>query len=79
MVRIIKASQREGEKGTFVTFELLGQIELVQSQSTGRFYATARRASMSTTFDLEVAKGSVGTELPGTIERVKCEPYWNTI
>lgn len=79
MVKVIAAHLRESEKGEFVTLELLGNIELVQSQSTGRFYATARRCSISTTFDLETAKGFVGQLLSGSIGRVQCEPYAYTV
>jgi hypothetical protein len=75
MVKVIAAHLRESEKGKFVTLDLLGQIEMVQSQNTGRFYATARRCSIGTTFDLETAKGFIGQLLPGSIGRVPCEPY----
>ena len=79
MVRVTNAVLRDGEKGKFVILELLGPVELVQSQSTGRFYATARRASMSCTFDLDTAKGFIGQQLPGTIGRVPCDKYQYTV
>ena len=75
MVRIINAHERKNDKGTFMTLELLGDIELIQSQNSGRFYATARRCSISTTFDHETAKNFIGQSLPGAIGRVPCEPY----
>lgn len=79
MVKVIAAHLRESEKGKFVTLDLLGQIEMVQSQNTGRFYATARRCSIGTTFDLETAKGFIGQLLPGSIGRVQCDPYAYTV
>lgn len=75
MVKIIATHLRESEKGKFVTLELMGDIELVQSQNTGRFYATARRCNISTTFDVEAANGFIGQSLPGSIDRIPCEPY----
>ena len=75
MVKIIASHLRQSEKGEFVSMELLGDIELVQSHNTGRFYATARRCSISTTFDVDTAKGFIGQTLPGSIGRVSCDPY----
>jgi hypothetical protein len=75
MVRIYQAHLRENEKGSFVSLELMGDIELVQSQNTGRFYATAKRCFISSTFNLETAQSLVGQLLPGKIVRVACEPY----
>jgi hypothetical protein len=67
---------REGEKGTYVSLELMGDIELVQSQNTGRFYATARRCFMLSTFDEATAQLLIGKEIPGHIVRVQSEqPY----
>jgi hypothetical protein len=65
MVKIIQALLRQGERGQFVSLELMGEIELVQSQNTGRFYATAKRCFISSTFDLETAKGLGGQQLLG--------------
>lgn len=79
MVKVIAVHLREGDKGNFMSLELMGDIELVQSQNTGRFYATARRCFMSSTFDENTAKSFVGKELPGEIARVQSEPYDFTV
>jgi hypothetical protein len=79
MVKVISAVLREGPKGPFVSLELMGDLELVQSQNTGRFYATAKRCSIGSTFSLETAKGLVGQQLPGSINRVACDPYLYTL
>lgn len=79
MVRVINAHLREGDKGQYVSLELQGEITLVQSQNTGRFYATAQRCFMFSTFDEVTAKSLIGTQIPGTIRRVECEPYEFTI
>lgn len=75
MVTIKNYHLREGEQGSFITLELQGEIELVQSANTGRFYATARRCFISSTFDEPTAKLMVGQQIKGNIERVECDPY----
>jgi len=75
MVKIINAHLREGDKGNYVSLELQGDITLVQSQNTGRFYATAKHCFIFSTFDEETAKKLIGTEMQGSIERVESEPY----
>lgn len=79
MVRVINAHLREGDKGQYVSLELQGEITLVQSQNTGRFYATAKKCFMFSTFDEATAKSLIGTQIPGTIRRVECEAYEFTI
>jgi hypothetical protein len=79
MVRVINVHLREGEKGSYVSLELQGDITLVQSQNTGRFYATAKRCFIYSTFDEATAKSLIGTQIPGTIQRVDCEPYEFTV
>ena len=70
--------QKEGEK-SFVTLNLEGDIEMVQSSSTNRFYATVRRCTISSTFDEATAKRMVGKQIVGQIIRVQCEPYEYTV
>jgi len=75
MVTIMAAHLRESEKGPFVSLELQGGPEMVQSQNTGRFYLTAKRCFISTTFAKEQAKAMVGTKFKGSINRVECPEY----
>ena len=70
---------REGEQGEYITLQLEGGLELVQSQKTGRFYATARTCNIYSTFDRDTAERMLGTEMPGSIVRVSCDPYLFTI
>ena len=80
MVIVKNYFHREGEKGEpYITLQLEGDMELVQSQKTGRFYATARTCNIYSTFDKPTAERMVGTEMPGKIVRVSCEPYLFTI
>ena len=52
---------------TFVLLELSGGLELVQSQNTGKFYATSRKCRIPSTFNADVAKLMVGQQIDGLI------------
>jgi hypothetical protein len=76
MVKIIGYSTKENKQGdSFICLQLQGDLVFAQNQETGRFYATAKKCSMTTTFDEETAKGLIGRDIPGTIVKVPCEPY----
>ena len=80
MVRIVNYQKRTTEEGKqFFTLELQGGIEVVKSQETGRHYITARKATMSCTFDELTCQSLIGTELPGSVRKVECEEYSYTI
>lgn len=80
MVTIINCHERQSkDEKTFISLELLGSVELTQSLETGKFYATARKAFITSTFDHQTAKGLIGTKLPGTIKRVEADAYDYTI
>jgi len=80
MVTISNYSLRKNKAGKeFVTLELQGDLEMVQSTETGRFYATARRCSITSTFTEEVAKGLIGTKMPGKVIRMSCDKYDYTV
>ena len=65
----------EGKEKSFVALELTGDLELIQSQNTGRFYATTRRCFIPSTFDIKTAEQFVGKQMPGKIVRVDSDPY----
>lgn len=79
MVRIIGVHARQNEKGNYVSLELQGDLVMVQSQTTGRFYATAKRCFIFSTFDEQTAQSLIGSQIPGSIERVECEAYDYTV
>lgn len=80
MVTVKKISLKKGKDGKpFVALELQGDMEFVQSMGTGRFYATAKKCSISSTFDEATAKTLIGKQMPGTIQRVEAEPYEYTV
>ncbi|MCL6218587.1 hypothetical protein [Zunongwangia pacifica] len=76
MVRIINYKERQKEDGTsFFVLELQGGIEMVMSKVTGKFYATAKRAFIPSTFDEQTCSALVGTEMSGSIIKEECEPF----
>lgn len=60
---------------TYVRLILQSGIELIRSQRTNNFYATAKKASISSTFDLKTAEQLIGTTLNGSIIKQEVEPY----
>ena len=75
MVRIINYKKRMAEDKEFFVLEVSGGIEMVMSKITGQFYATSKRAYVSSTFDEETCKALIGSEFPGIIMKQECEPY----
>lgn len=76
MVRIISYKARQREDGTtFCALEVQGGIEMVLSQKTNQYYATAKKTFISSTFDEETCKALIGTELQGSVQKEECEPY----
>lgn len=80
MVTIINFKERSKEDGSsFFTLEVQGGIEMVRSVATGKFYATAKKAHLPSTFDALTCQALVGTQIPGSVEKEVCEPYSYTI
>ncbi len=80
MVTIKSFQKRQSTDGReFITLELVGGVEMVQSQNSGRFYATVRKTSIPATFDEETASSLVGSKMPGEIVRIESDPYEYTI
>ena len=80
MVTVNAYHVRQNNDGkSFIALELLGDLEMIQGSKTGRFYATAKKCTVGSTFTEEVAKTIVGRQLPGRIDRVQTEPYDYTV
>ena len=76
MVTVTGFKTRQKKDGTdFIVLELSGGVELVQSRTTGNFYATVRKCNIPSTFSEEVAIHMVGSKIEGEIVRVPSEPY----
>lgn len=75
MALIVDYKQRENQEGKpFYALILQGGIEMVESRN-GKMYATARKASMPSTFSEEACKALLGQEIKGDIIKKECEPY----
>ena len=80
MVTIVNYKRRRKEDGSeFIVLELQSGVELIQSQTTGKFYATSKRCYIPATFDEYTCKSIMGTEMKGNIVKVECEPFQFTI
>lgn len=80
MVTITNYLKRKKEDGTtFCVLEINSGIELIQSQTTGQYYATAKKCYIPATFDEAVCRSLKGTMMQGCIKKVECEPYQYTI
>lgn len=76
MVRIIDFAERKNSAGeNFYALILQGGVEMVKSQETGNFYATAKKTSITSTFDEDTCRSLIGSEMPGSVQKQKCEPF----
>lgn len=76
MVRIIdfvKKQNKDGEE--YFLLVLQGGFQVVKSKESGRYYATMKQVTLSTTFDEGTCKGLIGEHIPGYIAKVETEPY----
>ena len=80
MVTIQSYVERESADGRkFYSLLLQGGLEMVLSEESGRYYATAKQASITSTFDEATCKELIGSKLPGKIARIQCAPFEYTI
>lgn len=80
MVTIINFKERQKDTGeVFYVLEVQSGIEMIKSQQTGNFYATAKKASIPSTFDENTCRGLIGTKMPGSIQKIECDPYEYTV
>ena len=76
MVTVTNYMERLRKDGSsFIVLEITGGLELIQSSTSGNFYATVRKCTIPSTFDENVAKGLIGSQIPGDIVRVNVPPY----
>lgn len=80
MVTIVSYNKRTSESGKeFFTLTVQSGIEMIRSKTSGQFYATAKKASIPSTFDELTCKALLGSEMPGKIAKDVCEPYEYTV
>jgi hypothetical protein len=80
MVTVMNYAQRTNSEGeNFYALILQSDLEMVKSKETGNYYATAKRASVTSTFTEAACEKLIGMDIPGSIQRVPSEPYEFTI
>lgn len=76
MVTVVETATRTAKDGReFIVLILQGGLNMVQSRRTGNYYATMKRCSIPSTFDLETAKTMIGEKISGSVQKKTCEPY----
>jgi len=76
MVKIVDYKTYSREDGTeFCVLIAQGGLETVKSKETGKIYFTARKANVPCTFDESICASLIGSEIEGTIKKVKVDPY----
>ncbi|MCE3278956.1 MAG: hypothetical protein K0S44_1147 [Bacteroidetes bacterium] len=76
MVTVINYVKRQNKNNDdFLVLELQGQVEMIKSSQTGKYYAHARKATITTTLNEQACKSVIGTRFPGEIKKVECEAY----
>ena len=80
-VHIVDYKERINSDGEpFYSLILEADLTMVQSSETGRYYATARRASITSTFNEETCKRMIGRSMSGSIQKVEdVDPYEYTV
>ena len=76
MVTIINyksATNADGQE--FYLLVVQGGVESVLSKESGRFYLTAKKATVSSTFDERTCESLIGTKMPGGVQKVEVDPY----
>jgi hypothetical protein len=76
MVTVTNFVPRTRKDGTtFIALEISGGLEIIQSSNTGKFYASVKKTTIPSTFDENIAKSLIGSQIPGNVVRVQVEQY----
>ena len=76
MVKIVGFKTFERKDGSeFCALIVQGGIEAVKSKETGKTYFTARKVNVSCTFDEVMCESLIGSDFPGSIQKVEVDAY----
>lgn len=76
MVTVISFIKRKNAKEeVFNVLELQGDVEMIRAVNTGKYYAHAKRVTITSTLNEATCKALIGTKFPGKIEKVESEEY----
>ncbi len=80
MVTITNFTMIESNDGnTYISLEIQGGIEIIQSQKNDNYYTTIRKCNIITNLDEITAKFLVGKQISGKIIKEACNAYKYTI
>lgn len=80
MVTVIGFNKRKNKNDEeFFVLELQGEVEMLRAVNTGKFYAHARKATITTTVNEATCKALINTKFPGKIVKMDCEEYSYTV
>lgn len=63
------------DKKEFLVLELQGDVEMIRATSSGKYYAHARKVTITSTVNEITCKMLIGKKFPGEIIKQECEPY----
>jgi len=76
MVKIINYKTATSNDGNqFILLKVSGGLQPVQSMTTGKIYFKGKTAYVASNLDEASAQAVIGSEMPGVINRMPCEPY----
>jgi hypothetical protein len=76
MVTVTNFVPRTRKDGTtFIALEISGGLEIIQSSNSGKFYASVKKTTIPSTFDENIAKTLIGSQIPGNVVRIQVEQY----
>ena len=76
MVRVIDYRKIQKDSGEeFNMLIISGGIEMTRSKTSGKYYATMRKASVPSTFNEVTCQSLIGQQMPGTVAKVPCDDY----
>lgn len=70
---------QDGNGKEFFMLEIEGELEMVKSNQTGKFYATTRSTKIPCTFDEKTCIQFLGKSMQGKIIKIPSEPYEYTV
>ncbi|MFM7024429.1 MAG: hypothetical protein ACKOXB_15785 [Flavobacteriales bacterium] len=80
MVTITGYSKKDSPSGgKFIVLHLEGGVQMVRSEESGTWFASALKTNIIASVDEKTCKTLVGTQLPGTIIKKKVTPYKYTV
>ncbi len=80
MVTITGYTKKESATGgKFIVLHLEGGLQMVRSEDTGTWFASALKSNIIASVDEKTCRSLIGTQIPGSIIKQKVTPYKYTV